>query len=80
MSTLELITQEARPRSDWPYEQDWIVSRVTPWKAGNGVAIEGVNMNYPEGTPDRHFYWLFDRCSLQRPLDWRYDFTNAVFE
>lgn len=74
--TLHLVTQEARRQSDWPYRQDWIVSRVALWE--QGLVLEGTNLNYPEDHPDRSFYWLY--IGPMGPFSWRFDFTNAVFE
>jgi hypothetical protein len=81
MTTLEMVTQEARPQSDWPYRQDWIVKRVSHWPGENGLALQGINANYPEGEPGREFYWLYSGCTLRdRPFSWRFDFTGATFD
>jgi len=76
MATLEMVTQEARPRSDWPYAQDWIVKRVSKWNGG--LCLQGENLNRPVGDPDRKFYWLYS--APVRPFDWRFDFTGAIFD
>lgn len=74
------ITQEARPQSEWPYPQDWIVSRIK-WDSGNRCYwIEG---HLLRGQP---FYWgqshklrIEDGIGYIR-LDWRFDLTNATYE
>ena len=68
------ICQEARPQSEWPYRQDWIVERVTLAPGGYSayypLYVIGMNLNNGE-----QFIW-----NLPLPLSWRYDFTNAEYK
>lgn len=68
------ICQDSRPRADWPYEQDWIVSRVMLSRDGYGsyypLYVQGINTN--DGSD------FFSNVPL--PLSWRYDLTNAKYD
>jgi hypothetical protein len=73
------LCQEARPQSEWPYEKpDWIVTRVMLAPGGYSsfypVYVYGINLNYAEGDPSRHFAW-----NVPLPLDCRHDLTNAEY-
>ena len=70
VESIEGLTQVARPRSEWPYAPDWIVDKISLDTAGRRYWIEG---HHDDGRP---FVW----GAYIRPLDWRYDLTNAVME
>jgi hypothetical protein len=67
------LCQEATPQSEWPYAQDWIVSRVNLAPGGYDsyypVYVHGLNLN-----DGREFIW-----ALPLPLSWRYDLSNAEY-
>lgn len=72
---IEGLSQEATPRSQWPYEPDWIVSSVRH-DTGNAILwIQGTHRNSGE-----LFYWgHYWGRGVNKSLDWRYDLTNASF-
>ena len=67
---IEGLSQEATPSSQWPYEPDWIVSKVKHDTANALLWIEGIHR--ADGRP---FFW----GHIGMKLDWRYDLTNASF-
>ena len=74
-----MITQENLPRCKWPFPQDWIVSRVRFDRQDGKYHLYGKNLNrrLPDGDYEQFVWgmWAYDR-----PLSWRYDLTNAVYE
>jgi hypothetical protein len=71
-SLIEGLSQQATPRSHWPYEADWMVSNVRHDTATRCYWIQGVHRN----SGDTFFWGHSDKAHL----DWRYDLSNAVFE
>lgn len=73
-----IVTQQAKPQSDWPYDPDWIVDHVSLTKDGERlgsaacypVVVQGLNLN-----DGRRFIW-----ELPLPLSWRYDLSKAVYD
>jgi len=63
------LCQEARPRHEWPYQPDWIVSRV---KLDTGNRLYWIEGRLKSG---ESFYWGH---YLDKPLDWRYDLTGDI--
>lgn len=75
------LCQEARHPSEWPYKQDWIVERLKLDTRGGCYWVSGVNLNSKPGEYGRTFHWCLWACDRDnRPLSWRYDFTNAKYE
>lgn len=71
---IEGMQQEARPRADWPYAQDWIVLRYEQSERhADSLYIEGINLNSEVGEYGYRFSWIVPKSTLS----WRYDFTWA---
>ena len=69
VATIQGLTQESRPSSDWPYAQDWILNQVHHDTVGRVYYVGGVHRDNGE----RFFYALY----ADRPMSWRYDLTHA---
>lgn len=71
-SLVEGLSQEATPRSQWPFEPDWIVRYLHHDTANGMYWVHGYLRRC-----GKDFHWgLYS----SRPLDWRCDLSNAVFE
>ena len=65
------LAQEARPRGEWPYQPDWIVSRLALDTGNRCYWVQG---HLRSGEP---FFWGHYSDEV---FDWRYDLTGAKLE
>jgi hypothetical protein len=65
------LCQEATPRNEWPFEPDWIVTRIALDTGNRQYHIEGRHAHNGET-----FRWGL----RVEPLYWRYDLTGARLE
>ncbi len=70
VAVIDGLVQEAEPRSEWCYPQDWIVNRLSLDTRGRTYWISGVLKSGEE------FMW---GLWTDRPLSWRYDLLNATY-
>lgn len=65
------LSQENRPLEDRPYGPDWVVTKLSHDVEDKSFWVTGTNLNN-----DEEFFW---NLRADRPMSWRYDFTNTKY-